>query len=229
MAAGGLAVTVRPLRLGRRDGVSVVIRGPATTEAEFESLYATLAARVADRGLGLADVVRSRLVVTSRAARDAASLVRRRHLAGPARCATSSYIDGSGRPRPGTARIATIALHGAGGDKVVGEYDPPEVPCRFVESRGLVFLSGVTSAAEALGTQLDDVRARLAANLAAASDRLGRPGRRSPLPTSIGGSRSAAETASPAGSACPACRSRFDAATASRSRPAGSRSRSTRS
>lgn len=142
---------------------------------DLEALLDLVEETLVPQGMSLDDLVRTRLVTSTRAGRDAASKVRFRRLSGPARCATSSYIEpGAFRGSDGV-RLDVWAVPGAGAAKIAVEYDPPQPPCRYVAVGQQVFLSGVTSFAETFDVQIAEIAARLADNLAHAVARLGRP------------------------------------------------------
>lgn len=168
-------IEAAPVAVRGRHGVAVTASVASSAPDDLEALLAAIAAVLDTHGLALADVVRARLHGATRAARDAASRVRFRHLAGPARCATSSYIDPSRFPGGDGAALWLLALADAGTGKSVVEYDPVQPPCRFVATGGLVFLSGVTSTEPALGDQLARIAPRIRESLAIAADRLGAP------------------------------------------------------
>jgi enamine deaminase RidA (YjgF/YER057c/UK114 family) len=96
-------------------------------------------------GLSLANVVRTRLWGRTAADRTAASAVRRLMLDGPARAASSSYVDAAHFAGPGSVALDLVAMEPAGADarKRVVELDPPAAPPMFVAYDGLVFLSGL--------------------------------------------------------------------------------------
>jgi enamine deaminase RidA (YjgF/YER057c/UK114 family) len=172
-----MEVDVEAQRVTVHDRAGVSVRaGVGTSGADdLEAMLGAVRAALDEHGLGLADVVRTRLHAATRAARDAASRVRFRHLAGPARCATSSYIDPSRFSGGDGAALWLLALEGARVDKVVVEYEPAQPPCRFVASGGLVFLSGVTSSDPTFDDQLARIAARIGETLAIAGERLGAP------------------------------------------------------
>lgn len=142
---------------------------------DLDALLDLVEAALARQAMGLADVVRTRLVTSTRAGRDAASRVRFRRLSGPARCATSSYIEPRAFRGSDGVRLDVWAIPGAGSAKIAVEYDPPQPPCRYVAVGSEVFLSGVTSFAEPFDVQVTEIAQRLADNLAHAAARLGRP------------------------------------------------------
>jgi hypothetical protein len=167
-------LAVEPVGIGNRTGFSIVTAvsssAPGSMGAAFEALEAALVAN----GLGLADVVRSRIVAASRPARDAASAIRYRQLSGPARAATSSYID-EGRFAGGDGlRLDTVALRGTAATKIAVEREPPDVPCLYVATEDLLFFSGMTSFEPELDAQVRQIRARLADGLSRAEANFGR-------------------------------------------------------
>jgi enamine deaminase RidA (YjgF/YER057c/UK114 family) len=167
-------IAVEPFGFGSRIGASITVAVPSTGPAALEDLFETLEKVLAAEGLQPADVVRNRLIAVSRQVRDTVSAMRFRRLSGPARCASSSYIDGSRFVGGDGVRLDTIAFRGTAATKVVVEHDPPQPPCRFVATGDLVFLSGLTSPEPELHVQVQRIRIRLAETLASAGDRLGR-------------------------------------------------------
>jgi hypothetical protein len=170
-----ITVDVQPASREGRAGAWFAATAGSSTEADLEATYDALEQALGERGMGLADVLRTRLFAATREGRDAASKVRFRRLAGPARCATSSYIDPTMFPAGDGVRVEGIALQGAGQDKIAVEYEPRQPPCRYVATGDLVFLSGVTAIHPTFEAQLDDLRPRITETLAMASQRLGRP------------------------------------------------------
>jgi enamine deaminase RidA (YjgF/YER057c/UK114 family) len=138
---------------------------PVTGNAakDTQALFASFERVLGRHGLSLADSLRSRLYGCDRAARDAASEVRSAVLAGPARCATSSYI-APDRLMAGT-RVAMDLIAGRSGDKTVKairENDPPRTPCRYLTWGPLVVLSGQTCTDPTLEAQvLGDILPRI--------------------------------------------------------------------
>ncbi len=131
--------------------------------AETQALFASFERVLAGHGLSLADSLRSRLYGRDRAARDAASVVRSAVMAGPARCATSSYI----APDRLTAntRVAMDLIAGRSDGELVKtlrENDPPRTPCRYLTWGSLVVLSGQTCTDPTLEAQvLGDILPRI--------------------------------------------------------------------
>lgn len=168
-------IEAKPVHVHGRPGLTVQASVASSAPDDLEGLVDTIRGELGRHGLDLADVVRARLHGATRAARDAASLVRFRHLSGSARCATSSYIDPSRFPGGDGAALWLLALEHAGADKVVVEYEPTQPPCRFVATGGLVLLSGVTSTDPTLDDQLAHIAPRIRETLAVAGERLGAP------------------------------------------------------
>ncbi len=167
-------IAVEPFGIASRTGVSIVTAVPTTDPATLDALFAALQTTLADAGLQPADVVRNRVLAASRPAREAASALRFRRFAGPARCATSSYIDQSRFAGGDGVRLDTIALRGTAATKVAVEHEPPQPPCQLVATGDLVFLSGLTSPDPELHVQIQQIRVRLADTLALAATTLGR-------------------------------------------------------
>lgn len=168
-----VTIESQPISIASRPGMSVTGTVDASDSEALEALLEAIEATLSDGGLGLADVVRTRLHAATRSGRDAASKVRFRRLAGPARCATSSYIDPAMFGSGDGVRLAAIALAGAAVDKISVEYEPPQPPCRFVSTGDLVFLSGVTSTESVFDAQLARIAPRISDNLRAAGDAIG--------------------------------------------------------
>jgi enamine deaminase RidA (YjgF/YER057c/UK114 family) len=168
-------IDVAPLEAGARRGIRAVLAVDGTDQEAIERLFDAVEATLRDHGLGLADLVRTRLFASSRAARDAASKVRFARLVGPARCATSSYIDDERFPEVGGVRLDIYALEGAAADKISVEYEPKQPPCRYVATGDRVYLSGNTSVDPTFEEQIARIRPRLAESLRLAGERLGRP------------------------------------------------------
>lgn len=135
----------------------------ADGDAGARGLFESFAAALAAHGLGLANTVRSRLYGRDRAARDAASDVRAEVLAGPARCATSSYIAPARLGPSASVAMDLIALRpGPGLDKRIRENDPPRTPCRYITCGPLMILSGQTCTVPTLEAQvLGDILPRI--------------------------------------------------------------------
>lgn len=168
-----VTVEAHPLAIAARPGLSVTASVGASDPDAIEAVLDATAAALADHGLALADVVRTRLHAATRAGRDAASVVRFRRLAGPARCATSSYIDPSMFPSGDGVRFMTIAVAGAAADKIAVEYEPRQPPCRLVATGDLAFLSGVTSTEPDLAAQLAHIAPQIAESLRIAGEMIG--------------------------------------------------------
>lgn len=168
-------ITVEPVGIGSRTGVSIVTAVPSTEPAALDALFEALETALAGAGLQPADVVRNRLLAASRPVRDTASALRFRRLTGPARCATSSYIDQTWFAGGDGVRLDTIAFRGTAATKLAIEHDPMQPPCQLVATGDLVFLSGLTSTEPELHVQIQRIRARLADTLALAEARLGHP------------------------------------------------------
>lgn len=167
-------IAVAPLEVGTRRGLRGVLSVDGIGSEAIERLFDAVEASLRAHDLEPGDLVRTRLFASSRAARDAASKVRFARLIGPARCATSSYIDDERFPEGGGVRLDIVALAGAGADKISVEYEPAQPPCRYVATGDRVFLSGNTSLAPTFADQVAEIGPRIAETLRLAGERLGR-------------------------------------------------------
>jgi len=170
-----VTIEVQPASRGGRAGAWFTATADSSSEANLEATYDTIERSLGERGMALPDVVRTRLLAATREARDAASKVRFRRLSGPARCATSSYIDPTLFPVGHGVRVEGLALEDAGRTKIVVEFEPRQPPCRYVATGDLVFLSGFTATVPTFPEQLDNIRPRIAETIEMASERLGKP------------------------------------------------------
>lgn len=118
-------------------------------------------------GLSLADTVRTRLWARDRESRDRAGVERPRILAGPARSASSSYVEPEHFEGNGRVAMDLLAMitSGEAARKHVVEYDPPIVPIRYLVLDSVVILSGVTSVEPTLERQLDAILTRIEGSL----------------------------------------------------------------
>ncbi len=141
--------------------------------AGTEALFGAFEEALAPHGLSLANAVRSRIFGRDRAARDAASDVRRSVLSGPARAATSSYIAPRVFDSEAAVAMDLIALKPAPGhEKAIRENDPPRLPCRYLTAGPLVVFSGQTAVLPTLGDQLrGDILPRITEYLAECGSR----------------------------------------------------------
>jgi enamine deaminase RidA (YjgF/YER057c/UK114 family) len=149
---------------------------------QIDALIDAIDAALATHGLGLAEIVRTRILAMDRPARDRASQIRtRRLLEGPGVSSSSSYLEPRLFPNGDGVRFEGLALAGAGEGKVVEPYETGGPLCRYVATGDLVFNTGVTSTLPTFAEQLANLAPRIATTLAHASERLGRP----VLPTTI--------------------------------------------
>jgi hypothetical protein len=169
------SIDVQPGTFRGRPGAWFTATADSSSPEDLEALIDVIERGLAERGMGLPDVVRTRLFAATREGRDAASKVRFRRLSGPARCATSSYIDTTLFPSGDGVRMEGRALADAGRTKITVEFEPLQPPCRYVATGDLVFLSGFTATVPTFEEQLDNIRPRIAETMEMASERLGRP------------------------------------------------------
>lgn len=148
--------------------LSAEARPGAAASRQTEALFDQFEGTLAGHGLALSDTVRSRIFGRDRAARDAASDVRRTALSGPARAATSSYIAPAVFAADALVAMDLIALRPRPGlEKKIRENDPPRLPCRYLTAGPLVVFSGQTAVLPTLKQQLqDDILPRVTEYLA---------------------------------------------------------------
>jgi len=162
-------------RAGRR-GVWFTGTVDSSEPTQIDALVDAIDAELGRHGLGLADLVRTRILAASRPARDAASKVRTsRLLDGPGASASSSYIEPRLFPGGDGVRFEGMALAGAGEGKVVVRYEDGSALCRYVATGDLVFNTGLTAVLPTFEAQLTDIAPRIAATLHHAAERLARP------------------------------------------------------
>jgi hypothetical protein len=169
------STTVEPIELGGRAGILVTVSGLSGHPDGCERLLEATEAALDAHRLGPADVLRNRLIAATPGGREAASSRRFDRWNGPSRSATSSYIDAALLGGPHDLCLETYALPGAGAVKLVEEYEPRLPWCRFVAAFGLVYFSGVTSAAPTFERQIDEIREHTLTSHMLAGARLGRP------------------------------------------------------
>ena len=143
--------------------------GDGTVEEETRELLMRFAERLRALGLGLEDVVRTRMFTRDMDSWLAGNQERRRILTRKARSVSSSHI-WTERLGP-KARIAIDLLAmqppAAGGEKIMKEYEPEAFPLRWLARGGILFLSGVTDMTHpTLDEQFPVILERLAGNLA---------------------------------------------------------------
>ncbi|HSS66324.1 MAG TPA: Rid family hydrolase [Gammaproteobacteria bacterium] len=148
--------------------LSAEARPGGDARGQTETLFRAFEVQLSGRGYALADTVRSRIFGRDRAARDAASDVRRTTLSGPARAATSSYIAPDVFASEAVVAMDLIALKPSEAHrKNIRENDPPRLPCRYLTVGPLVVFSGQTAVLPTLENQLrDDILPRLTEYLA---------------------------------------------------------------
>ena len=138
----------------------------ATVEAETKGCLEAAFAAIRQAGLPLEHIVRSRLWTRDADVRRRASDTRRAELGGRLRGASASLIAPARLPDGASMMIDLVALRaGATTEKTIAEYDPPIAPPQFVTLDGMVFLSGNTSTAPGLGTQLTRIGGQIHASL----------------------------------------------------------------
>ncbi len=120
--------------------------GNGTVEEETRELLTGFAGQLRGLGLGLDDVVRTRMFARDMDAWLKGNEERRRLLDGKARSASSSHIWTGRLTARGRIALDLLAMVPPkdGKAKIMKEYDPPVFPLRWMKYGRLLFLSGVT-------------------------------------------------------------------------------------
>jgi enamine deaminase RidA (YjgF/YER057c/UK114 family) len=121
-------------------------RGNGTVEEETRELLNGFAGQLRALGLGLDDVVRTRMFARDMDAWLKGNEERRRLLDGKARSVSSSHIWTGRLTAKGRIALDLLAMIPPkdGKAKIMKEYDPPVFPLRWMKYGGFLFLSGVT-------------------------------------------------------------------------------------
>lgn len=141
---------------------------PGTSiEEETVSLFRSFEQELKTHGLSLENTVRTRLWGTDREARNLATAARSKILTGSAKAASSSYV--STNRFDSDARIALDLLatrpSRADAERRPVEFQPPRNYLCYLRHDSSVFLSGYTSAAETLETQVPEIIKAVAGEL----------------------------------------------------------------
>jgi enamine deaminase RidA (YjgF/YER057c/UK114 family) len=141
---------------------------PATSiEEETVSLFQSFEQELKAHGLSLENTVRTRLWGRDREARNLGTATRSKILTGSAKAASSSYV--STKRFDSDARIAVDLLamrpSRADAERRPVEFQPPRNYLCYLRQDSYVFLSGYTSAAETLETQVPEVIKAVTAGL----------------------------------------------------------------
>ncbi len=149
-------------RLGSHRLVHLFVagRGPGSAADQARTALISAADTLADHGLGLEHVVRTRLWAREGVSRGAASPARPEILSGPARSASSSYVGPDRLPDSVLVAFDVVARRPGPGEtpvKTVVEHDPPQNPIRYLAVQDLVVLTGTTSLAPTLPEQVAQI------------------------------------------------------------------------
>ncbi|HKA46089.1 MAG TPA: RidA family protein [Burkholderiales bacterium] len=142
--------------------------GNGTVEDETRELLMLFAERLRALGLGLDDVVRTRMFTRDMDSWLAGNQERRRILTGKARSVSSSHIWTERLGPKSRVSIDLLAMYppATGAGKVMKEYVPEVFPLRSLALGGILFLSGVTDMTHAtLDEQFPVIIQRLTDNL----------------------------------------------------------------
>src|SRR5215475_5296186 len=142
-------------------------RRAASVDAETDSLFRSFDQELKAHGLSLENTVRTRLWGRDRDARNLGTAARSKILTGRTKASSSSYI--SPHRFDSDARVALDLLamrpSRAGAERRAVEFQPPRNYLCYLRQDSFVFLSGYTSAAETLETQVPEVIKAVTAGL----------------------------------------------------------------
>lgn len=143
--------------------------GDGSVEDEVRVMFDAFSTRLATLGLGLEDVVRTRMFTRDMDVWLRANQERRRILDNEARSVSSSHVWPDRLTERGRVSIDLLALFPASGGRVARirrEYSPPQFPLRSMSAGVWTFLSGVTDMThETLDEQFPTILARIEGSL----------------------------------------------------------------
>jgi len=142
-------------------------RPAASIEEKTVSLFQSFEQELKAHGLSLENTVRTRLWGKDREARNLGTATRSKILTGSTKAASSSYV--STKRFDSDARIAVDLLatrpSRADAERRPVEFQPPRNYLCYLRQDSFIFLSGYTSAAETLETQVPEVIKAVTAGL----------------------------------------------------------------
>ena len=143
------------------------VPGKSATE-QLAGIFKRSAEVLSGIGLGLDQVVRTRLWARERESRDRASSERARTLVGSARSASSSFIAPDHFDSEALVALDLLIMRPARANaaKTLKEYEPAITPLRYLIYDSVVFLSGVTAVLPDLESQVADIVPRISESLA---------------------------------------------------------------
>jgi enamine deaminase RidA (YjgF/YER057c/UK114 family) len=142
-------------------------RPPASVEEETNSLFRSFEQELKTHGLSLENTVRTRLWGRDRQARNLGTAARSKILTGSAKAASSSYVSTQRFDSNGRIALDLFAIRPSRADaeRRPVEFQPPRNYLCYLRYDSLVFLSGYTSAAETLETQVSEIIKAVAGGL----------------------------------------------------------------
>ena len=153
--------------------LSAAARPTASVEEETNSLFRSFEQELKADGLSLENTVRTRLWGRDREARNRGTAARSKILTAGTKAASSSYV--SPRRFDSDAKVAVDLLamkpSRAAAERRPVEFQPPRNYLCYLRYDSLAFLSGYTSAAEALEDQVPQVINAVAGGLTVAGTR----------------------------------------------------------
>ncbi len=142
-------------------------RPPASVEEETNSLFRSFEQELKTHGLSLENTVRTRLWGRDRQARNLGTAARSKILTGSAKAASSSYVSTQRFDSNGRIALDLFAIRPSRADaeRRPVEFQPPRNYLCYLRQDSFVFLSGYTSAAETLETQVSEIIKAVAGGL----------------------------------------------------------------
>jgi len=142
-------------------------RPPASVEEETNSLFRSFEHELKTHGLSLENTVRTRLWGRDKEARNLGTSARSKILTGSAKAASSSYVSTQRFDSNGRIALDLFAIRPSRADaeRRPVEFQPPRNYLCYLRQDSFVFLSGYTSAAETLETQVSEIIKAVAGGL----------------------------------------------------------------
>ncbi len=142
-------------------------RPSASVEEETNSLFRSFEHELKTHGLSLENTVRTRLWGRDKEARNLGTSARSKILTGSAKAASSSYVSTQRFDSNGRIALDLFAIRPSRADaeRRPVEFQPPRNYLCYLRQDSFVFLSGYTSAAETLETQVSEIIKAVAGGL----------------------------------------------------------------
>ena len=147
--------------------LSAEARPGSSVEDETRALFRSLEQELKAHGLSLENTVRTRLWGRDRQARNLGTAARSKILTGSAKAASSSYVSTNRFDSDAKVALDLLATRPSRTDaeRRPVEFQPPRNYLCYLRQDSFVFLSGYTSAAETLETQVSEIIKAVAGGL----------------------------------------------------------------